>query len=451
MALLAIITVIAGSNRRLADANRTIRGNSEQIAAQNNELERRNQDLVQARGEAEQERDQAREVTAFLVLTFHKPHPEMDGRDVKVAQVLGDAARALEARKGITPLTRAAILSAIGDTYNGLGLAAEAASIYQTAPGTPPPGVPTIPIRSPPSLPSPRHTGSPASILAIRVSEQVLQARRAGLGDSHPLTLEAMNNLAVHYEDSGQLDRAIELFQQTLKAQRASLGEDHLDTVLTMHNLADTYFLAGQPEQAIPVFEKAVAKFGAIKGPKDPVTLEMTNNLARAYLATGRFDRALALNQQVLEARLARLGPDHPLTLTSTNNVATTYLQQGHPDRAIPLLEQALARATVEAGPAPSFGLHDDEQPGQCLQRRRSTRAFHPAVRAGPGGATGPAGRRPSRDGDLAPESGPRRTRPSGDPPTPSGSSARSSRSSVGANRATIATTPTRCRCSAAA
>ncbi len=147
VALLAIITVIAGSNRRLADANRTIRGNSEQIAAQNKELERRNQDLVQARGEAEQERDQAREVTAFLVSTFHKPHPEMDGRDVKVAQVLGDAARALEARKGITPLTRAAILSAIGDTYNGLGLAAEAASIYRDGAGTPPPGAGRRPSR----------------------------------------------------------------------------------------------------------------------------------------------------------------------------------------------------------------------------------------------------------------------------------------------------------------
>ena len=222
VALLAIITVIAGSNRRLADANRTIRGNSEQIAAQNKELERRNQDLVQARGEAEQERDQAREVTAFLVSTFHKPHPEMDGRDVKVAQVLGDAARALEARKGITPLTRAAILSAIGDTYNGLGLAAEAASIYETALEH---RRQALGADHPDTIATQSALASAYWIAgqyprAIRVSEQVLQARRAGLGDSHPLTLEAMNNLAVHYEDSGQLDRAIELFQQTLKAQR---------------------------------------------------------------------------------------------------------------------------------------------------------------------------------------------------------------------------------------
>ncbi len=351
-ALMAITVVVSTWNGRLSNANRTIHRNSEVIAARNQELEQSRQELARARGEAMQERDQAREVTAFLVSTFRKPDPEMDGRDVKVAQVLKDAAKVLDGRTSIAPLTRAAILSAIGETYSGLGLASEAAEMFERA----------LSLRQ--QMLGADHLETVATIdslasawwmagqydRAIRLSEQVLEVRRSKLGTDHPLTLTAMNDLAVCYEDSGRLDRAIDLFRQTLEAHRKNLGENHLETVLVMHNLADTYLIAGQPDRAVPMLEKAVAVYRATKGAHDPATLEMINNLARAYGAIGDQARALALHEEVFLARTAKLGPDHHLTLTSTNNVAVTYLAMDQASRAIPLLEQVLARRRSQPG-----------------------------------------------------------------------------------------------------
>ena len=177
VALLAIILVVATSNRRLGDANRTIRTNSLQIDAQNRELERRNQDLAKARGEAEQERDQAKEVTAFLVSTFRKPDPEMDGRDVKMAEVLEGAVKEVEGRARMAPTTRAAIFAAIGETYGGLGLPSE----------------------------------------SVEVFEKAVAVRRQVHGDDHPETLAAMAKLAL-----GVLDRGPVRSRHPVSASRSS-------------------------------------------------------------------------------------------------------------------------------------------------------------------------------------------------------------------------------------
>ena len=85
--------------------------------------------LAAARAEAERERDQAKEVTEFLVSSFRKPDPAQDGRKVTVAEVLAGAVKDLEGRPKVAPATRATILSAVGRTYRGLGLVSEALGV----------------------------------------------------------------------------------------------------------------------------------------------------------------------------------------------------------------------------------------------------------------------------------------------------------------------------------
>src|SRR5205823_1783023 len=126
-ALVAITKVISTSNRRLettnqklASANQTILRNNEQITRQNQKLAKSNRNLKQAQAEAEKERDQAKEVTEFLVSSFRKPDPTEDGKDVKVAEVLARAVKELERRTKMAPVTKATILNAVGETYSGL-------------------------------------------------------------------------------------------------------------------------------------------------------------------------------------------------------------------------------------------------------------------------------------------------------------------------------------------
>src|SRR5262249_8309702 len=157
------------------------------------------------RAEAERERDQAQEVTGFLVLSFRKPDPAQDGKDVKVAELLSRAVQELEGRSKMAPATKAAILDAVGQTYYGLGLIPE----------------------------------------TVTTQEKPCALGRKELGEDHPDTLSSMDNLAVAYHHAGQFDRAITLHEQALRARRAKLGDDHPDTLISMNDLAETYSSAG--------------------------------------------------------------------------------------------------------------------------------------------------------------------------------------------------------------
>ncbi len=137
-----------------------------------------NRTIRQKSTEAERERDQARDVTEFLVSSFRKPDPAQDGRQqLQVAEVLSRAVTELGGHQQMAPSTRATILSAVGQTYRGLGLVPE----------------------------------------NLEVSEKAFAIRHEVLGEDHLDTLMSMNDVAVAYYDAGQFDRAIQLHEQALE------------------------------------------------------------------------------------------------------------------------------------------------------------------------------------------------------------------------------------------
>jgi serine/threonine protein kinase/tetratricopeptide (TPR) repeat protein len=296
LALAGLVVVVSG-------ADRTIR-------QKNTEIIHRNQDLEQARAESERERDQAREVTEFLVSSFRKADPAQDGRTLTVAEVLDRAVQAVEQRPKMAPTTAAAILSAVSETYHGLGMVPE----------------------------------------NVQVATKALALRRLALGGDHLATLAAMNDLAVAFHGAGQFTRAIELHEQVLPAREAKLGADHPDTLTTLSNLAAAYWGAQQFDRAIELHQHALDVRTAKLGADHPDTLTSMNNLASTYYSMNRFDRAIALQEQALEARRAKLGPDHPDTLASMTNLAVAYLGGGQVDRAIPLCERTLEAQKIRLG-----------------------------------------------------------------------------------------------------
>ena len=73
---------------------------------------------------------------------------------------------------------------------------------------------------------------------AAALEEEVLQKRRRILGDDHPDTLTAMNNLALTYWRQGRTGEAAALEEEVLQKRRRILGDDHPDTLTAMGNLA---------------------------------------------------------------------------------------------------------------------------------------------------------------------------------------------------------------------
>ena len=359
---------------------------------------------------ANEEKDRAEKALRFLVDTFRRPDPSMDGRTLKVVDLLDHAVNDLDHSFSDQPLMKATLLSAIGETFSGLGMHQESFAAFQRAlnlrreklgedhPAT---------LDSMNNLAMAYHDAGRLD-MAIPVLETTLEKRRTKLGDDHVDTIETMNDLAVAYWQAGQPAKAIPLYEATLVKVRATLGEDHTDTLTIMDNLAVAYAAAGLPEKAIPLHEAAIARFTAKLGDDHLTTLVAMNNLARAYQIGGRvtdsielyvetlaklrtklsddhpttlaamnglagsyrlagkLDRAISLLEATLKGRRAKLGPDHPETLVTSFDLADAYIAAGQPDKAIPLARAFLAK-TAKIGDRLPAKVHDDRSP-----RRRS-------------------------------------------------------------------------------
>jgi eukaryotic-like serine/threonine-protein kinase len=255
-----------------------------------------------SRKESEESRKQAEAVSTFLVEAFRSPDPELDGRQVKVADLLDRANERLDEEFAGSQATKGALLHALGATYRGLGLNDRAMSLYTRA----------------------------------------RAVREAALGPGHSDTLASANGLANTYLSAGRLPEAIALYEATLKLREAAQGPDDLDTLKCRINLALAYQTAGRLPEAIALHNATLGLIEAKLGPDHPHTLQSRINLAFAYQEAGRTSEAIALYKATLGLIEAKLSPDHPQALVTRNNLASTYAEAGRLAEAIPLFEETL-------------------------------------------------------------------------------------------------------------
>ena len=98
-------------------------------ALHNGELTKANSEIKQALADTREQKEKAAEalsqseaVRTFLVEAFRSSDPEQDGREIRVAEVLDRAARRLDKEFRGSEATRGALLDALGQTFEGLGL-----------------------------------------------------------------------------------------------------------------------------------------------------------------------------------------------------------------------------------------------------------------------------------------------------------------------------------------
>src|SRR5262249_58719130 len=94
-----------------------------------------------ALGQSEESRQQAEAVSAFLVQAFRSPDPSVDGRQVKVAEVLDRASERLDKEFTGSRATQGALLDALGRTYQGLGLFDRARGLHTRSRAPPAPAL----------------------------------------------------------------------------------------------------------------------------------------------------------------------------------------------------------------------------------------------------------------------------------------------------------------------
>ncbi|SNT57972.1 Chromosome partitioning ATPase, Mrp family, contains Fe-S cluster [Streptosporangium subroseum] len=162
-------------------------------------------------------------------------------------------------------LELACCLSALDDKVGARNLAAEIVRTYRADLGENHPGTLialnnlTIYLR-----------GTGALREALAQSNIALNGLRRQLGETHPFTLSAAINYANCLGDDGSTAQAEELERQTLDALRVKLGSEHPDALACEANLSVTLWTSGQAEPAERQRERLLPVMARVMGETHP-------------------------------------------------------------------------------------------------------------------------------------------------------------------------------------
>ncbi|KAF7333391.1 High osmolarity signaling protein SHO1 [Mycena venus] len=181
-------------------------------------------------------------------------------------------------------------------------------------------------------------------MLARDLRVVVLEKRKIQLGEEHPNTLRSMGALGLTYGQLGQHNEAESLQVQVLEKQRKLLGEDHPYTLWAVGNLATTYEKLGFPMEAKSLIVQVLEVRREVLGEGHPDIMRTMGGLASTYNDIDQLKEAESLLVQELKNQRMVLGEEHPETLRIMGNLASTYQELGQFTEAESLWAQVLKK-----------------------------------------------------------------------------------------------------------
>ena len=302
---------------------------------------------------SERARTQAEAIRDLLVDAFRRPSPEVDGRALKMVDLLGGALARLEKAVDVAPAIKGSLLTALGRTYLGLGLIPEAVktlekavAVNQEALG--PDHVETLRGRGHLAI---ALCDSGRSSEAVDRLEAIFKASEATLADDEGFMAFCRNNLVYAYGAAGRHAEAAKVSQVNLEAIERRYGPDHPATLAAKANHAHVIFQLGGIDESMAIFKEVFSTSERVLGPDHPTTLAALNGVATARSQTGADVEAIGHFEAVLKGREATLGPDHPDTLSSRYSLALALSGEGRDEEAVVLYRSTLERMATVLGP----------------------------------------------------------------------------------------------------
>jgi len=342
---------------------------------------------LQAKKDAEQSRSQQVAINEFLLHMLSAANPQRMGINVRVVDVLDQAAETVDDGLADHVENRAAVIHTLGQTYESIGeyekahaqlfkalklrqehlghehndtlmnqldcaevlrgqsALDDAEKLLQSALET------SIESSGPHSLNTIKVLQNMANVYLdqsrFEEAEELIIEALSRLeylpGDQFDVKIGLMNNAGGLYYYQGKLDQALMYFKKTLKIRREFLGEEHVDTVASLNNFAAVLQAKGRNEEAETCIRRVLEIRNNMIGTKHPLTLTSQCNLAKILLNLERFDEAESLLRDTIESRKNILGEDHPDTLDSAGCLAQILSSQGNHEAGETLFRNTLA------------------------------------------------------------------------------------------------------------
>jgi len=262
------------------------------------------------RREAETALAQSEGVTQFLVNMLVTASPDMEGRDVKVRDVLELAVAGVDDRFRDDPLVAARIRAVVGRSFSVLGEPAKA--------------VPHL--------------------------EFALSTMREELGNKASDTLNTMESLAQAYEYLGRFEDALEISEEYLESAAEQFGSESAYTLDALGTKARTLKSLGRYDEALPLLEAMVGGWRTIEGERGEHTLIAIESLGQYYHDRRLYAKAKPHLKEAYEGELANRGADHARTIAAQYSLGLNQARMRETQLGVETLEDCYQRSL------PAFG-----------------------------------------------------------------------------------------------
>ncbi|KAF7334970.1 Pleiotropic drug resistance ABC transporter protein [Mycena venus] len=184
-----------------------------------------------------------------------------------------------------------------------------------------------------------------ANTYSLDINQGSVSNRDSDLSNSETVTITGASvpNSAA-YPSLEALRKEAEQQRVILYHKQRDLGDDHPDTLAAMENLAWTHHELGEYKSAGGLRTVLLEKRRVLLGDEDPLTLHSMHTLGATFNALGQFEKAEGLQIMLLEKLREALGDNHPDTLRIMGNLAHTYRQSGRLAEAENLMLQVLEK-----------------------------------------------------------------------------------------------------------
>jgi serine/threonine-protein kinase len=336
------------------------------------------------RDRALRETEKAERINQFLQKMLASADPREQGKDVKVIEVLGEAASSIENDFADQPEITADLHTTIGTTYLNLGLLDAAENHLQKALDIRREYFPRrtaevavslnnfgrlLQMKGDLNSAEPlylealetyrllRKDAEVAKVLsnlgylfalegknrdAVAAHTEELEICRALFGENHPDVAKTLGALATIFGILGERQKTESLHRQALGILQNSYHEGHPDVITEISRLASALIWRDKAE-AEQLFRKALALRRKYLGENHPDVAWTIYDLAFLNAERGDYREAERLAREVLAMRGRGLTDEHPVTASSFLILGRSLLAQGKPAEAKPAIEECLA------------------------------------------------------------------------------------------------------------
>ncbi len=282
-------------------------------------------------------------IKEFIFDTFRSASPMMEGKDLKVVEVLDNAAARLEIDFADQPTVRGALLFTLGDTFRQLSEHDKALALLEKSQSI------WLDIVGPTGE---RYLSTQLAIIASKMDHrliedpetalrELLSLSNTHLGPNQYITVESTLRLGAYLSSQGKYAEAESLLNLGCSIHLNDPLRAHQLQNFALISLGNHYNSQGKYKKAQVALEKIIEGMGP-NSQETPNTMAARSALAVSYVRQGNFAEAEDLFRYTLELSMAALGPKNKSLVAILGNLGNVLHEQGKSDDAIHYMKWGL-------------------------------------------------------------------------------------------------------------